>query len=252
MNKFSHATYRWVTGLRATSAGSLIALVGVLYATSHVTFDFSAAVVILAFIWMSTAPTVTMLHIAGYRFNLRLLTARKVEAPPGLESIAKELDVPIPRTVKVFKSDKPNAMTNGTVLFISTAMEPYLTTGDGRGILAHELAHVKQRHPTKSVLMLLAVGTVSMLFGARFSATHEAVVAVMSALAFLTLLAFVFPLVSRRMEYDADAMACEIVGAEAMIGALKAIVPNESRGLESDSHPSIQARIQRIGNSLYI
>ena len=115
--------------------------------------------------------------------------------------------------------------------------------------IAHELAHAAGHHSTKTLAVVAALAVIACLFGAPFSAIHYLATAAMGALAFLTLTAFVFRLVSRQMEYDADAKAATVFGPGAMIATLQFLVPSEQWGLESDSHPSIRARVRRLGGT---
>ena len=142
--------------------------------------------------------------------------------------------------------DKPNAGINGTTLFITTGFEPYIGTNFGEAILAHELAHAKLRHFIKHALVVVGIATVSLVFTGQISALDDVTGLVVCVSAFTTLLAFVSPLVLRKMEYEADALAVKVVEPSAMIGALKAMVPAEEWDHESDSHPSVKARIQRL------
>ena len=121
-----------------------------------------------------------------------------------------------------------------------------MRTSIGEAILAHELAHAKLGHFIKHLLAVAAVTNVSWLFAAQLSALGDATGAVVGVLAFITLQAFLIPLVSRKMEYDADALAVKVVEPSAMIEALKTVVPRERWELESDSHPSVRARIQKL------
>ena len=252
MNKFSKATYVWVMRVRAMSVGSLSFLMFALLADQYVPDPWRAYLVIGvtvgAAIWLLTAPSLTLLLFAGLRLDPRLFWARRrpLSTLPALTALAMRMHAPLPRTVKVVPTGKVNAGINGHSLFITKGLEPYLSTSVGEAILAHELAHAKYWHTYSLSFVVSVVGALSWLFGAQFWPSHNAIGLVMGALAFATLLAVAFPLVSRKMEYDADAKAAEIVGSDAMIAALKFIVSAEDWSLESDSHPSIKARIQRL------
>ena len=135
-------------------------------------------------------------------------------------------------------------------MFITSGMERELFTSRSETIIAHELAHAEFRHSPKTLAAVTALAVVACVLGAPFSAIHDLAAAVMGTLAFLTLTAFVLPLVSRRMEYDADAKAATVFGSRAMIATLQSLVPSEKWDLESDSHPSIQARVRRLGGTV--
>ncbi|MDE2837610.1 MAG: M48 family metalloprotease [Chloroflexota bacterium] len=163
--------------------------------------------------------------------------------------LARMMNSPIPREVQVSASNKLNAATDGFTLFITSGMERELLTSTGETTIAHELAHAQYHHSSKTSAVLAALVGVACLIGAPFSVLHILAAAVMGTLAFLTLTAFVLPLISRRMEYDADAKAAAVFGLGAMIATLQSLVPSEKWDLESDSHPSIRARVRRLGET---
>ena len=249
MNKFSKATYVWVMRGRAMSASGLAFLMFALLVDEYIPEPARAylaiGVTVGAAIWLLTAPSLTLLFFAGLRLDPRLFWARRrpLSTLPALTALAMRMHAPLPRTVKVVPTGKVNAGINGHSLFITKGLEPYISTSVGEAIFAHELAHAKLWHSYKLSLVISAVGVLSWLFGAQFWPSHNAIGLVMGAMAFVTLLAVAFPLVSRKMEYDADALASEVVGSDAMIAALQFAVPTEEWSLEADSHPSIKARI---------
>ena len=248
LSVFTYVTYTWVTVLRALSVGSLIFVLGTILTEPYITTQMNIAVAAFASIWMLTMPWAIFHSIANCRPNLRLFLARKrARATPLIvKALAKEMGVSVPHRTKLVAMDKVNAATNGTTTFITSAFEPYLYTRIGEAVLAHELAHIKRQHNSKTLLLLLALFFISYVFAAQFAAFPNLIGIIMGVLAFLTLVVFVLPLVSRSMEYEADALASKVVGPAAMISALETLVPNERLVLESDTHPSASARIQRI------
>ena len=159
------------------------------------------------------------------------------------------MNSPIPREVQVIASSKLNAATDGFTLVITSGLERELLTSTGQTIIAHELAHAGYRHSVKTLVAVAALGVVACLPGAPFTAIHDWAAAVMGTLAFLTLMAFVLPLISRQMEYDADAKAATVFGPRAVITTLQSLVPSDKWDLESDSHPSVRARVRRLGGT---
>ena len=250
MGMFYRQAYSRIMALRATSAGSWAILVCTLFAAalgnppSWITLVGGCAV----FVWMATAPGTIMSYFAGmnWKLNWRMTQGSTIPTPWSVVRLARTMGAPIPCQVQVVASDQLNAATDGTTLFMTSAMERESLTRSGENIIAHELGHVKSGHPRKRTQVVIAVAVVSLLFGAPFLAVHEIMSAVMGVLAFLTLMALVSPLASRQMEYDADAEAAVVGGRTAMIAALLWLAPSEKWDLESDSHPSIQARVQRL------
>ena len=208
----------------------------------------NVAVAVFAGAWMLTMPWVFLQSISSCKPNLRWFLARKRtrETPRIVKTLAKEMGVSVPHRTKLVAMDKVNAATNGRTLFITNAFEPYLCTSIGEAVLAHELAHMKGRHNEKTLLVLIALLLISYLFAAQFAAIHSLIGIIMGVLAFLTLFVFVLPLVSRAMEYEADSLASKVVGPAAMMRALETFVPTERLVLESDTHPSASARIERL------
>ena len=250
MDMFTHTTFSKVMALRAVSAASLILVMCAFFAASYIPSSMALAVAVagFTFMWVITAPVITVHYVYGIAPNLRWLLARKrrLSALPGLRRLAERMDAPLPRRIELVAADKPNAGTDGTTLSITTGFVPYLRTSVGEASLAHELAHAKLHHPIKRLLAVAALCFVSWQFGALFTEIHTVTGTVVSLSAFFTLQALVFPLISRKMEYDADSLAIKVVKPSAMIGALKTLVPTERWDLESDSHPSVRARIQRL------
>ena len=254
MSMSTSRTYILVTLLRAICAGSLVFVIGSLFAEPYIAMPVNVVVAIFAGVWMLTMPWVFLQSISSCKPNLRWVLARKWtrETPRIVMTLAKEMGVSVPRRTKLVAMDRVNAATNGRTLFITRAFEPYLCTRIGEAILAHELAHMKRQHNDKTMLILLALLLISCLFAAQFAAFHNLIGIVMGVLAFLTLVVFVLPLVSRAMEYEADALASKVVGPAPMIRALETIVPPERLVLESDTHPSTAARIERLRSSYHV
>ena len=234
--------------MRAVSAISLVIVLGLLLAERYLSLRLTDLVVVCAAVWMLTAPCSIAPFMVSILRRLRWSLARPQPrpSPPSLARLAKALGTLILSPTMVVDIDKPNAWTDGTTLFITRGFEPFLETADGEAILAHELAHAKLKHRTKHLQLFGIVFFISLLFGVQFSAFHDALAVAMTLFTFFTLGAFVFPLASRSMEYDADALACKVVEPDTLIRALKALRPKERWGLESDTHPSLEARIHRL------
>ena len=245
---FTQQAYTWVNRVRAISISSLIFVICSLLVEPYNPLKLTTAVAVCTLIWMLTAPGVAMCYITGMRPDFRWFLARKKtrQTSPILVRLSKEIGVPPPNQTKLVTMDKLNAATDGTTLFITTGFEPYIWTSLGEAVMAHELAHIKLRHNVKYGIVFATVLSISVLFGGYFMEYHNLIGTAMGVLAFLTIGSFVFPLASRHMEYEADALASKTVGPAAVVSALMAVVPAERRGLESDTHPSVRARIQRL------
>ena len=238
-----------VSVVRAISAGCFAIVMGALIINPYDPLGvITAFASVCAAVWMFTAPGIALHYLSGFELGFgRPWTRKRTQPnPPVLSKLAKAMNAPLPHQTKLVPIDKPNAATNGTTLFITRGLEPYLEGCEGEAVLAHELAHAKLQHHNKDTLVVMGVGLIAYLFGAQFWEAHAFMGWFMGVLAFLTLGAVVFPFVSRRMEYDADALASTVVGPTSMIGALTTLVPRDKWAKESDSHPSVEARIRSL------
>lgn len=252
MSMYSPSTYAWIIALRATNIASLGTWMCMVLLAPFNPPSFAVLVGACALlIWVVTTPCAVRSFLPSIKQNFRLRFARKqtTYTPWNVVRLARMMNSPIPREMQISASNKLNAATDDFTLFITSGMERELLTNIGATTLAHELAHAQYRHSSKTLAAMAALAVLACLIGAPFSAIHELAAAVMVILAFLTLTAFVWPLISRKMEYDADAKASAVFGPRAMIATLQSLVPRERWDLESDSHPSIRARVRRLGGT---
>ena len=125
-------------------------------------------------------------------------------------------------------------------------------------VLAHEVAHVEKGHVPRRVLPLVIVGTCLhvlcvVTFANPLFATDELVFVICGAAlagAFAAVfLAYLPGFFMRRMEFEADHLAVEMLGdGEQLVDALTKLaeinkLPMDSKGW---SHPSMEARIEAI------
>ena len=235
--------------VRAISAGCLMIVMWALVANPYDPRGvITAFVSVCAAVWMLTAPGVAVHYVANSKPDFRRLRASKWtrKTPPSLTWLSEAMDAPLPHHTKLVVREEPNAATDGNTLYINSGLEPDISSSVGEAVLAHELAHAKLQHYMKDMLVIGAVASIAYLFSAPFWEAHAAIGTFMGLLSFLTLGAFVFPLVSRRMEYDADALASSVVGTASMIRTLEVLIPQEKWAKESDSHPSGEARVRRL------
>ena len=237
--------------LRALSAGALTLVIVLICTEPYITIRLGIVFSIIASTWIITMPWVFFMSACICKPDIRFILARKrtVESPLFVTAISKELGMRKTPKLKTIAIDKLGASTDGTTIFITNGFEPYLHTKIGRAVIAHELAHIKRKHFVKISAVFTVLFIVSCLFGAQFVELHYLMSLGMGVSAFLTLFAFVIPQISRQMEYQADKLACKVVGSAAMIEALKSVVPTERWGLESDTHPSICARIEKLSTA---
>jgi Zn-dependent protease with chaperone function len=114
-----------------------------------------------------------------------------------------------------------------------------------KGILAHELAHLRKRHSVKGLPSLLLFVPVLVYW---IVSKSTPIIPILLTFAIGTL---VFSLVSWHHEYEADAVAAEYVGKEYvgkkdMAYALEQVARLMYRPGDTLAHPSFKKRISRL------
>jgi heat shock protein HtpX len=224
---------------------------------------------------------------------LRMQGAEQVNEANGgqLYAIVKQLTInaqlPMPK-VYIIKTAQPNAFATGrdpehAAICASTGLLERLTAQEVAGVLAHELAHVKNRDTLTMTIAATFGGAISMLsqylqinalFGRRGGGPFGWVgmFAAMLIAPFAAMLAQMA--ISRSREYAADRLGAEICGhpdwlasalvkidaavragarnpnAEAHPAAAHLFIVNPLTGRRPDSwfstHPSIENRVARL------
>jgi len=173
---------------------------------------------------------------------LRMYNAQEVDetTAPQLYNMVKELaqraELPMPR-VYLIQEDQPNAFATGrnpenAAVAATTGIMRVLTPRELRGVMAHELAHVKHRDILISTISATMAGAISALanfavfFGGRDENGHP--VNPLAALAVMLLAPLAASLIqmaiSRAREFEADRGGAEISGdPQALASALDKI-----------------------------
>jgi heat shock protein HtpX len=164
------------------------------------------------------------------RMVLRMYNAQEVDetTAPGLYRIVRELSeraqIPMPR-VYLIDEDQPNAFATGrnpenAAVAATTGIMRILSERELRGVMAHELAHVKHRDILISTISATIAGAISslaqfgMLFGGRDEEGRPAnplvslIVMIVAPLAAM-LIQFA---ISRAREFEADHGGAQISG----------------------------------------
>jgi heat shock protein HtpX len=171
---------------------------------------------------------------------LRMYSAREVDAQSGgdyyamVAELARRADLPMPR-VYIIDEAQPNAFATGrnpdnAAVAATTGIMRVLSMRELRGVMAHELAHVKNRDTLISTLSATVAGAISalaqfgMLFGGgdreRPNMIVQLVVMLLAPLAAM----LIQMAISRAREFGADRGGSEISGdPEALASALKKI-----------------------------
>ena len=171
------------------------------------------------------------------KLALRMASAREVTVreEPGLHSIVDEIaaraQLPKPR-VYVIQSDTPNAFATGrnpehAAVAVTTGIMRLLTDRELRGVLGHELGHVKNRDILISSIVATLAGAISMLawMSLFFRGSRGSYGMVISLAAFLLApiaAGLIQAGISRAREYQADYSGAQISqDPEALASALE-------------------------------
>lgn len=173
---------------------------------------------------------------------LRMYHAQEVDAQRGgrfyamVRELAQKAGLPMPR-VYLINERQPNAFATGrnpehAAVAATTGIIDLLSERELRGVMAHELAHVKNRDTLISTMSATVAGAISMLanfgmlFGGRDSEGRPANPLVMMAVMIVAPIAamLIQMAISRTREFGADRGGAEISGdPEALASALKRI-----------------------------
>ena len=148
-----------------------------------------------------------------------------------IEEVANRIDMPMPR-VYVMDTPQPNAFATGrnpkhAAVAVTTGIRQMLTDRELRGVLGHEMAHVKNRDILTSSIVATVASAISMLsffalwFGGR---RDNGIAALVAALVAPIAAAIIQAAISRSREFQADLDGARAVGdPEALASALAKI-----------------------------
>jgi len=170
---------------------------------------------------------------------LRMHNARQVDAQSAPEyyalvaGLAKNAGMPMPK-VFVIETDQPNAFATGrnpenAAVAATTGLLARLTQEELAGVMAHELAHVKNYDTLTMTITATFAGAISMLANfAMFSGGNDRRGGIIGTIAIMILAPLAAGLVqmavSRSREYEADRIGAAICGHPMWLaGALQKI-----------------------------
>lgn len=159
---------------------------------------------------------------------LRMNQARQVDkatAPDLVETVeqlARHADLPTPK-VYIIEQDQPNAFATGrnpenAAVAVTTGLMRILSHQELAGVVAHELAHIKNRDTLIMTVTATIAGAISMLanFALFFGGNRNNPLGIVGALLLMILAPMAAMLVqmaiSRTREYAADRTGAEICG----------------------------------------
>ena len=109
-----------------------------------------------------------------------------------------------------------------------------------KGILAHELAHLKKRHYAQGMLSaVVAIPVIVYMVVTKYVPT-------IPILLTIALVILVFTLISWHHEYEADAVAADYIGKKDMVYTHRKIAGLIYRPGDTVAHPSFKKRISRL------
>ena len=220
---------------------------------------------------------------------LRMYGARQVDRQSApvlygmVELLAERAELPMPR-VFIIDQDQPNAFATGrspehAAVAATTGLLNRMSPEEVIGVMAHELAHVKNRDTLTMTITATLAGAIGMLanFALFFGGNRDNPLGIIGTIAVMILAPLGAMLVqmaiSRGREYEADRLGAEICGepnwlADALLNlehAAKRIenhaaehnpatahlfIVNPLSGARADNlfstHPSIENRVQRL------
>ncbi|PWR04053.1 zinc metalloprotease HtpX [Meridianimarinicoccus roseus] len=169
-----------------------------------------------AFTWWNSDRMVLRMHgaqflAAGDRWGLHELTAE----------LARNAGMPVP-AVYLIDQDQPNAFATGrnpgnAAVAVTTGLMARLSREELAGVIAHELAHIRNHDTAIMTVTATFAGAISMLanFALFFGGSRERV-GIIGTLALMILAPLAASLVqmaiSRSREYEADRIGAEICG----------------------------------------
>ena len=173
---------------------------------------------------------------------LRMYNAREVDETSApqfyamVRDLAQRASLPMPR-VYLIDEDAPNAFATGrnpahAAVAATTGILRVLSASELRGVMAHELAHVRHRDILISTVSATMAGAISMLanfamlFGGRDSEgrSHNPLVGLLVMLLAPLAASLIQMAISRSREFEADRGGAEISGdPQALASALQKI-----------------------------
>ncbi|MGH6934038.1 MAG: zinc metalloprotease HtpX [Dongiaceae bacterium] len=183
---------------------------------------------------------------------LRMHGAQEIDATsaPQLHGLIRQLasraGLPMPR-VFLMQNDQPNAFATGrnpanAAVAVTTGLLSRLDENETAGVLAHELAHVKNRDTLTMTITATLAGAIGMLaqFGVFFRGGDNrnnplGIIGVLLAMIVAPMAAMIVQFaISRSREYEADRIGAEICGQPLWLASALAKIHNTA--LRIDNH----------------
>lgn len=159
---------------------------------------------------------------------LKMYGARRVDEASApqfvrmVRQLAENADLPMPK-VYIIENPQPNAFATGrnpenAAVAATTGLLDLLSVEEQAGVMAHELAHIKNRDTLIMTITATLAGAISMLanFAMFFGGNRNNAIGLIGTIAIMILApiaaALVQMAISRTREYEADKIGAEICG----------------------------------------
>jgi heat shock protein HtpX len=230
--------------LLAAMTGLFVGVGGMLGGGTGMVVAFFVAVAMNAFAYWNSDKMV-----------LRMYGAREIDERQDPElyglvgELARRAQIPMPK-VYVIENEQPNAFATGRdpahgAVAVTTGLRQRLSVEELAGVLAHELAHIKNRDTLTMTVTATIAGAISMLanFALFFGSSSDSrnnPLGIVGTIALMILAPLAAGLVqmaiSRAREYEADRVGAEIAGQPLWLAsALERIQSSASRVVNVDA-----------------
>ena len=183
---------------------------------------------------------------------LRMYQAKEVDnrSAPGfygiVEQLATNAGLPMPK-VYLIENDQPNAFATGrnpenAAVAATSGLLSRLNSEEVAGVMAHELAHVKNRDTLTMTITATIAGAISMLanfamFSSMFGGNRNNPLGIVGVI----LVALLAPLaaalvqmaISRSREYEADRIGAEICGQPLWLASALGKISNAAAAIDN-------------------
>jgi len=159
------------------------------------------------------------------------------------KSLAQNAGLPTP-AIYVIENPQPNAFATGrnpenAAVAATTGLLQMLTPEETAGVMAHELAHIKNRDTLTMTITATIAGAISMLANfAMFTGGNRNNGGLIGALAIMILAPIAASLVqmaiSRSREYEADRVGAEICGRPMWLASALAKISNGAAQIDNE------------------
>jgi len=243
--------------LMATMTGLFLAIGYMLGGTGGVTIAFMIAAVMNFFAYWNSDKMVLSMHRA------REVDARTApELVSVVAALARRADLPMPK-VYIIDNPQPNAFATGrnpenAAVAATTGLLKTLNRAEIEGVMAHELAHVKNRDTLTMTITATIAGAISMLanFALFFGGRRDnplGLIGTILVMIFAPLAAMLVQMaISRTREFAADKTGAEISGEPlALASALEKLHFGASRTINEAAEDNPATAHMFIVNPLH-